>query len=814
VLLILAILITVIVNSLNNARMIGFFKLNAGLKEKIHHAASLVEIAKQGNGQPHSLASGCIQDYNGFFYRFNDHIHDAQIINLDETIFDPAQPQDIVYVFNNPEALPMRPSGGSYKVKGGVLVYRHSMDNILTNDTALAINKDGVGDIEIRIKVKRSDELQLCWSASPDAEINDSGKIEQIKFTVIPDGRFHNYRIPGLVMASWLYTRDRTIRKIYLAPMDVQGEDDIEIDFIRFAPRDEKFARRPFGADYEKIDTQMRKILYLHSGYELHYRVIAPSGDLFFQCGITALKDTPVSASVSIESPDGRDILVSGDFSGEKGWRDFNISLSIESDRELSLIFRAEGDEPNVVFFSNPILHSPAVQKRRFIIVMEDSLRADHMSCYGYDRKTTPFKDQWRKEGILFKNAFSQSSFTRSSCTSLLTSLYPSATGVWNNADRLSDNYTTLAEILYHEGFATALFSQNTNLGPFSGLHQGFGTVIDNETIGKRAPGIYAGEELKRWLADHSDRDIFLLLFNLDPHYPFDPPKEVSAPYRDKDYLLGKLGIPHDRLYDPPWLKRPTFESRNFLYDEEIRYNDLYWPALVDTLKNQGIYDNTLLIFTADHGEHMGEHYLWNHQPPDYRRVLHVPMIMVHPKLFPAGLKIRQPMQLIDIMPTLLDIAGISLARPIMQGNSLLPFIRDEILWSELDNRVCLADELRFSLASDSFPNGGIFYRDFHIMTSDRHADLLSHALRQKYEGWYNLFSRTQVFDFKRDPDETGSIVSFLPDFFLTNRIKRFHDSFRKVNIELHEQIAGTESESVVYDDAAIEQFRSLGYIQ
>lgn len=812
ILFLLVLFIFVLGNTLNNARIIGYFTFSDGLNDKIERATLLLENAKQGHIQSIPRAGDSYLS-SGWSYRFDLHLADARLENLTDALFEPSE--DIVFSFDDPASLPMRPSGDQYVVKEGVLVYRHSPDNILTSDSSLSIPRDEIGDIELKVKVARSDELQLCWSALPDAGMDDYRKFEQIKITTIPDSQFHIYRIPGMVMESWLHTRDRTIRKIYMAPMNPETFDDIEIDYIRFAPRDAKFAERPFGADYEKINAEMRKIMYLHSGYELRYDLTIPQGvHTFFKCGIAVLKETPVSVSLIIKGPDSGETLVSDDFSSQTGWRDLKIDLSGFKGKEATVIFRAEADVPNIVFFSSPILYSPPEKKQNFIIVIEDALRADRMSCFGHDRKTTPFKDNWRHEGILFQKTYSQSSFTRSSCTSLLTSLYPSATGVWNNADRLSDNYTTLAEILYQQGYATALFSQNTNMGPFSGLHQGFGTVIDNEILGKRAPGIYGGEVLSDWLADHLEQNIFVFILVLDPHYPFDPPEEVSAPYRDKDYLLGRFGIPHDPLYDPQWLKRVTFESRNFLYEEEIRYNDMYFPELLDTLRDQGIYDDTLLIFTSDHGEHMGEHYLWNHQPPNYRRVLHVPMIMVYPRLFPAGVEVRQPVQLLDIMPTLLDIAGIPLNRLIIQGDSLLPFLLGKIPWSEWDNRLCFADEVRFSTPKDPIANGGIFFKHFHIMSSDRHADLLSHRLNEKGEQWFNLFSRTQVFDIARNPDETANLVNFLADGFFTYRVRNFHNHFRKINLALHEQIAGDSGKTVIYDSTTIEQLKSLGYIQ
>ncbi len=810
-LILFLLILIVIVNTLNNFRIIDYRHLNKGLKEKISRSSQVLDTIKQTTA-PHENFSA---SKNQFFYRFDDHLSDAQYHEIQKNSFQTPVSQGIKLTFTDPDKLLVKPSGNQYTIQSGILSYKHSLKNVLTNIQPLDIFRDAVGEIELKIKVAHSDEIQICWSALPDVEINDHGKIEQIKIHTIPDAQFHIYRVPDLVMASWLYGRDRMVRKLFLTPINPETEDEIQIEYIYFKPKDEKYVQKPADHTYEKLNAEMRKGIYLHSGYELKYQVKIPDRQqIYFKCGTAALKNSLVDVEVIIARQGNVKTILSNRIEQNKKWQDFKINVSDFAGMDVSVIFRLVSEIPNIVFFSSPILYEPVTQKQNIILVIEDALRADRLSCYGYQRLTTPFKDKWRHEGILFQNVFSQSSFTRSSCASLLTSLYPSATGVWNNADRLSDNYETLAEILYHQGFSTALFSQNPNNGPFSGLHQGFETIIDNETIGKRAPGIYTSDALKTWLLDHADQNTFLFLHILDPHYPFDPPEEVSAPYRHKTYLFGKKGIPHDDVYDPSWLKQVTFESRNFLYDEEIRFNDLYFPQLIQILKEQEIYNDTLCVFTSDHGEHLGEHYLWDHRPPNYRRVLHVPLIMVYPKYFPAGIVVHQPLQLLDTLPTILDVAGILSNPQLFQGDSLLPFITGKNSWTHLNERICISDEIRYSTPRDLFINGGIFFKQYHIMSSDRHLDLMSYQTKERFEFLFNLFFRTQVFDNAKDPDETSSLINFIPDYIFAYNIRKLQKEQRQINIAIHDQIANNLKESIIYDNKTIEQLKSLGYIR
>ena len=240
-----------------------------------------------------------------------------------------------------------------------------------------------------------------------------------------------------------------------------------------------------------------------------------------------------------------------------------------------------------------------------------------------------------------------------------MTSLLPTATGVWNFSDMLRDEYLTLAEILRSQGFVTASFIQNGNAGPYNGLHQGFSLLLDEEVLGRTTEKIL-GDRLASWLDRHAERNFFLYLHVRDPHGPYDPPPPFDAWYhdamRESPAEQRALALAADRKWlDPEWVERPTLVGRRLLYDGEIRHNDSLVGALVEQLESLGLREDTLIVLLSDHGEHLGEHGLWEHHPPGYRQVLHVPLILVHPAGLPEGRRIDQIVQLTDVMPTVLD---------------------------------------------------------------------------------------------------------------------------------------------------------------
>ncbi|MCI0604243.1 sulfatase-like hydrolase/transferase [bacterium] len=308
------------------------------------------------------------------------------------------------------------------------------------------------------------------------------------------------------------------------------------------------------------------------------------------------------------------------------------------------------------------------------ILISVDSLRADHLSCYGYRRETSPNVDSLAREGTLFTRALSVTSWTLPAHLSMLTSLAPEALGVVGTHDQLDPQRITLAEILRKNGYATAGFVSAPFLYSDFGYNQGFDhyddfTVkFDAKNIreankiahrGITSPALTAA--IHKWLSNNHERKFFLFLHYWDVHYDYSPPP------------------PFDKMFDPKY--NGTINGRNFhlnpkiktgmkqrdlahilaLYDGEIAYTDFHIGELITTLKRLNVFDDSLIIFTADHGDEFLEHGGKGHRRTLYDEVLRVPLIIKFPSgaEFAKGKVVDTPASILDIMPTILKYLGL-----------------------------------------------------------------------------------------------------------------------------------------------------------
>ena len=410
------------------------------------------------------------------------------------------------------------------------------------------------------------------------------------------------------------------------------------------------------------------------------------------------------------------------------------------------------------------------------------------MSCYGYSRATTPLTDKFAEKGAVFLNAFSQATKTRPSCPSIMTSLYPSATGVWNFFEHLHDNYLTIAEIMRAQGFQTASFLQNGNAGPLAGLHQGFSYVVHDFDRENRSRSMF--KKVSDWIEIHNKANFFLYLHLLDPHGPYDPPDEYRYWYEEID-SGGDVLNKDFMFHDPGWVENPTVEGRRALYDGEISHNDFNFNSLLKKLDELNLTDKTLVIVISDHGEHLGEHNLWEHKPPGYVQVIKTPIIMVYPREIPGKITIRQPVQNIDVMPTILELAGIRDQDLLLEGESLLSLINEENLdfWN---NRIALSEEVVFKTGKeDARPLASIIFKGTHILKT---------------------IDKTMVkFNYLEDEAENVSMnIEESERAFYTSFIQQIQNN----NTKIWKTLTGGGEKAINYDPETVKQLKALGYVQ
>ena len=293
--------------------------------------------------------------------------------------------------------------------------------------------------------------------------------------------------------------------------------------------------------------------------------------------------------------------------------------------------------------------------RRDVFLITIDTLRADHVHCYGYDRVQTPSLDQLAKQGVRFTQAFTPSPITNSSHASILTGLLPSAHGVSDFGVPLAASHLTLAETLKKRGYRTAAFIgavilDSKALAP--GLDRGF-EFYDNfpaqsETKSRwgrvERRGMEVVQHAEAWLNAHPAGPHFVWVHLYDPHDPYEPPPPYSEIYKDR------------------------------LYDGEIAYADSALGHFLAYLKKQGWYESSLIVVVGDHGEGLGEHHEDTHGIFLYDSTTHVPLLVKLPEQREAGRTVKAQVRTTDVMPSILEVLGV-LAPARLDGESLGPFL-------------------------------------------------------------------------------------------------------------------------------------------
>jgi len=358
---------------------------------------------------------------------------------------------------------------------------------------------------------------------------------------------------------------------------------------------------------------------------------------------------------------------------------------------------------------------APARAADGVVLVLVDALRADRLGCYGYGRRpTSPRVDAFAADATVFANAVSPTPWTLPAMATLFTSLYPRVHGAVYTSDIagwlgnpkafrptsvLDPSRTTLAEVLGAHGFATAGFVHGSYPSPEFGLAQGFDVYEANTHPGIR----FNVEAMLAWLDRERPRRFFLYLHTAEVHSPYAPPaptplwqtdspdpavravalalEEERARYReldfDPDYSGWLDGSPDALRAIRKRRKQPTprdVEHLGALYDRGVAYTDVWIGRLIDGLRERGLLDRSVVILTADHGEELLDHGGVEHLDTHYDEVMRVPLVVRAPGAG-HGLVVREQVGLIDVMPTVLDLAGVPTDLP-MQGRSLVP-LRD-----------------------------------------------------------------------------------------------------------------------------------------
>ncbi|MBU4329367.1 MAG: sulfatase-like hydrolase/transferase [Acidobacteria bacterium] len=433
------------------------------------------------------------------------------------------------------------------------------------------------------------------------------------------------------------------------------------------------------------------------------------------------------------------------------------------------------------------------------VLISIDTLRPDHLGCYGYGVDTSPTIDRLAAEGVRFENAFSSTTWTLPAHVSLLTGMPDGVHGVTSEASLLDENRDTLAEIMRRTGRHTLGVFTGPYLLPFWGFHQGFDTYADATRYDKTLEGaevISAAEKgrttpdaldrVEALLADISGRPFFLFLHLFDAHPDFDPPPPYDTRF-DPGYSGSVTGI--DIMNNPSVHAAMPERDRlhlQALYDGEIRFiNDRGLDRLLGILEARQCLENTLIVLTSDHGEEFFEHGVFGHRQNLYDTTLRIPLIVWAPALVPSGVTVKTPVRIYDILPTILELTEVPRPDGIL-GRSLVPLFSEEAVEGEWPS-------LFAGLESQS--------RKMEALRTERYKMVVDFKNDVR-----------ALFDLQADPEEKAPLTDRSLPLFL-----QFQDMFFKQRWELT-SIAENLPKGPVrrrdMDPELRERLRSLGYIK
>ncbi len=419
------------------------------------------------------------------------------------------------------------------------------------------------------------------------------------------------------------------------------------------------------------------------------------------------------------------------------------------------------------------------------LMIVVDTLRADHLGCYGYERATSPAIDALAARGTRFDRAYTAAPWTMPSVASMLSGLHPTSHGATHYKLGLPAEVPLLPEILRERGYRTGAVISGFLIGGRFGFDRGWDVFHEDEVRGQdhvSTPGVTAkAKELLRELAD-GEEPFFLFAHYFDPHenfkrhpeHAFAPPsagrltgdEPAKALRRMDDLTADEVGLVVD------------------IYDEEIRYTDDGVAELLATLRELGLEDETLVLFTADHGEEFLSHGWLGHVTSLYEDLVRVPLIAAGPGLR-SGHVVEWPVSLVALTPTVLELLRIPAGTRSFQGESLAPFLfpgRDDPPAAPVFFEVDMGD---WEGGPDTFKKGLVDAR-YKLIRDD-------------------VTGEVELYDLRADPGERSNVAASKPDV-----AARYGDLLERHRARVTRERAATGERELGAED--LEMLSGLGY--
>lgn len=679
--------------------------------------------------------------------------------------------------------------------------------------------------VRIRMRATAGTNVQLHF-VGPKPGYLDGLEIRRIMWNattpLLADGEFHTYSIPPQ------FPVEGGVREVYLRPSDAAGAE-FEIESIRLVFRDEFFVEQPSGVGWHDFDGEFRETVAARAPEVIRWPLTLPASPRLDVAAAT-LDEQPLTFRLSVATKNTVERLGQLTVTTPNRWNELAFDLDAYAGQAVTLELELVSPpglsaSSGVGLWGTPAVHRRLEPGKRedipqgVLVILADTLRRDRLGFYGHTRDTAPQLGRLAGEGALFDDAHSHAPWTRVSVPSILTSLYPLSHGVRDPLARLPSSAVTLAEVYRDAGWATLGFSSIPHTGRFTNLHQGYESFHEaRNSIGSSKTARAFVDRLLPWLEDHREEHFFVFLHVFDPHYPYEPRPPYNVLWNDPalrdeyqeqftklaQVITNPLGAAmgmavRDEVEQAGIDPGPYVEYRQGWYDASILAMDTDLSRIFEHLQKLGIADRTLIAFTSDHGEEFLDHGQMGHGRSLYSELIEVPLFLWYPGVVPQGAHIRQPVQQIDLMPTLLELSGIPVPES-AQGESLLPLLEkasgDTSSWRE---RPVVSERPGSRHPLNPPPQG---YTSTSLI----------------YEGWKLIQhgegrgekAEYELYDHREDRGDTRDLASERPE--IVERLAKLLAAWR-TEAEKHKLVGDAElTESLGEEE--LQRLRSLGYIQ
>jgi arylsulfatase A-like enzyme len=692
-------------------------------------------------------------------------------------------------------------------------------------------NPDQLHAIELRIRVSRGANLAVQTRANPAVDLKqEPGLAASVPWgmtsPLIPGDQVQTYTLTPSVPVT-----GARIRHILIRPADEAGAD-FALESVRLVFRREHLGGVASGVSWQGLQQVFRETLVTRAPQAVEFPVTLPSRPVL-DLAVGTPEDGPVTFRVAVRRGSGDTAVMAHSVTTPHRWERRVVDLGRFAGQAVTLTLSASAADGALAFWGAPAVRqrtepAPGGAPQTVVLVQLDTLRPDHLDMYGYHRRTAPTLTRLAGEGALFRHAITQTGWTKAATPSVHTSLFPTTHGVHKIPDRLPSSADTIAESFRRAGYATVSFSSVAFTGTLTNLHQGFEELHESEsTVGRAGPkGAKTAREyvdrLVGWLDDHREVPSFVFLHVFDPHSPYEPNRPYDTTWADpkgrEEYTRQQEAL--KKVVTDPFMALRGMATREeavkagidpdaFIrfskdwYDGSILGMDAELARLVERLDERGLRDRAIVAFYADHGEEFQDHGRMWHGHTVYGEMIRVPLLLWAPGRIPAGLKIDEPVQLVDVMPTLLELSGLPVP-PGVQGQSLRPLLgtapRAGVVaaaggW----NRRPLIAEKQPTAGGDDFPRAGESYAII-----DGRWKLIRNVVRAPQQPEFELF------DFYEDPLDKKDLAAANPDVVarLTRALEAWQATARAARLPPDsETTKGMSAEQ-------LEQLRALGYVK